>query len=75
MLSARFRPITAIPTTPICCLDITNSCQVLMPHWTQRQWGEVMGMLTHAAKGRYSWPPTVFAVQMMLNKLFLNQWH
>lgn len=46
-----------------------------MPHWTQRQWGEVMGMLTHAAKGRYSWPPTVFAVQMMLNKLFLNQWH
>ena len=28
MLSARLRPITAIPTTPICCLDITYSCQV-----------------------------------------------
>lgn len=26
MLSARLRPITAIPTTPICCLDIGNSC-------------------------------------------------
>ncbi len=27
MLSARLRPITAIPTTPICCFDIVYSCQ------------------------------------------------
>lgn len=48
MLSARLRPITAIPTTPICCLDITYSCQVWSPR--KRRGLNVSIMLTQISR-------------------------